>query len=98
MLYMDDYKRNIVKLVETLQHDILTQLDLPCSIGIGPNKFLAKTASDMKKPLGITILRIREIKDLLWPLDVGQMHGVGKKTVERSEEHTSELQSRGHLV
>ena len=31
------------------------------SIGIGPNKFLAKTASDMKKPLGITILRIRDL-------------------------------------
>jgi len=86
--YLDvtDYEGNPVKLAETLQHDILTQLDLPCSIGIGPNKFLAKTASDMKKPLGITILRIREIKDLLWPLDVGQMHGVGKKTVEKLNE------------
>src|SRR5690625_7413358 len=40
----------------------------------------------MKKPLCITILRIREIKDLLWPLDVGQMHGVGKKTVEKLNE------------
>jgi len=86
--YLDvtDYEGNPVKLAETLQHDILTQLDLPCSIGIGPNKFLAKTASDMKKPLGITILRIREIKELLWPLDVGQMHGVGKKTVEKLNE------------
>src|SRR5690625_320144 len=86
--YLDvtDYEGNPVKLAETLQHDILTQLDLPCSIGIGPNKFLAKTASDMKKPFGITILRIREIKDLLWPLDVGQMHGVGKKTVEKLNE------------
>ena len=55
---------------------------LPCSIGIAPNKFLAKMASDMKKPLGITILRKREIAEKLWPLPIGDMIGVGKKTLE----------------
>src|SRR5690625_3959877 len=83
--YLDvtDYEGNPVKLAETLQHDILTQLDLPCSIGIGPNKFLAKTASDMKKPLGITILRKRELHKTLWPLPVDQMYGIGEKTAEK---------------
>lgn len=40
-------------------------------------------ASDMKKPLGITILRKRQVPDILWPLPVGEMHGVGKKTAEK---------------
>src|SRR5690625_777317 len=40
----------------------------------------------MNKQICITILRIREIKDLLWPFDVGQMYGVGKKTVEKLNE------------
>ena len=48
-----------------MQHRILQEFDLPCSIGIAPNKFLAKTASDMKKPMGITILRKREIQRYL---------------------------------
>src|SRR5699024_7062504 len=60
--YMDvtDHPTHPVKLAKEIQHRLLTQLNIPCSIGIGPNKFLAKTASDMKKPLGITILRIRD--------------------------------------
>ncbi|AIE60646.1 DNA polymerase IV [Bacillus methanolicus] len=72
-----------VEIARTIQKRLLEQLDLPCSIGIAPNKFLAKMASDMKKPLGITILRKRDVPNILWPLDVGQMHGVGKKTAEK---------------
>lgn len=86
--YLDvtNYEGNPIKLAEKLQKDILDQLGLPCSIGIGPNKFLAKTASDMKKPLGITVLRIREIEKLLWPLKVGEMYGIGQKTAEKLNE------------
>ncbi|EIJ78784.1 DNA polymerase IV [Bacillus methanolicus PB1] len=72
-----------IEIARTIQKRLLEQLDLPCSIGISPNKFLAKMASDMKKPLGITILRKRDVPNVLWPLDVGQMHGVGKKTAEK---------------
>lgn len=70
-------------IAEMIQKRILEMLDLPCSIGIAPNKFLAKTASDMKKPMGITILRKRDVPKILWPLDVEEMHGVGKKTAEK---------------
>ena len=41
-----------VNIASGIQQRILQELDLPCSIGIAPNKFLAKTASDMKKPAG----------------------------------------------
>lgn len=72
-----------IEIANTIQRRILEQLDLPCSIGIAPNKFLAKTASDMKKPMGITILRKRDIPTVLWPMDIEEMHGVGKKTADK---------------
>ncbi|WP_042145825.1 DNA polymerase IV [Paucisalibacillus sp. EB02] len=72
-----------LQLAESLQQKIKNDLDLPCSIGIAPNKFLAKMASDMKKPMGITVLRKRDIPEKLWPLPVGEMYGVGKKTAEK---------------
>ena len=50
------------------------------SIGIAPNKFLAKMASDMKKPMGITILTRSNLKEIMWPLDIKDMFGIGKKT------------------
>jgi DNA polymerase IV len=72
-----------LEIAESIQKRILEQLDLPCSIGVAPNKFLAKTASDMKKPMGITVLRKRDIPRILWPLEVGEMHGVGTKTADK---------------
>ncbi|WP_335872677.1 DNA polymerase IV [Bacillus sp. 2205SS5-2] len=74
---------NPLQIAQSIQSRILEQLDLPCSIGLAPNKFLAKMASDMKKPMGITILRKRDIPQILWPLPVREMHGVGEKTAEK---------------
>jgi len=74
-----------IDLAKKIRDTLLKEYKLPVSIGIGPNKFLAKMASDMKKPLGITILRKREINKYLWPLPVGKMVGVGKKTKPRLE-------------
>ncbi|WP_269412257.1 DNA polymerase IV [Lentibacillus daqui] len=72
-----------ITIAEKLQKQIKNELDLPCSIGIAPNKFLAKMASDMKKPMGITILRKRDLPQKLWPLPVGEMYGVGEKTARK---------------
>ncbi|MEG2170230.1 MAG: DNA polymerase IV [Erysipelotrichaceae bacterium] len=74
-----NYKRPL-DLAWTIQKQLLDELRLPCSIGVAPNKFLAKMASDMHKPLGITILRKQEIKNKLWPLPISQMYGIGKKS------------------
>lgn len=73
----------VVSLAHKIQKDLMDKFKLPCSIGIAPNKFLAKMASDIKKPLGITIIRKREIAEKLWPLPIGDMFGVGKKTLEK---------------
>ncbi len=56
---------------------------LKCSIGMGSNKFLAKMGSDLKKPLGLTIIEKEDIESVLWPLDISKMYGIGKKTAPR---------------
>ena len=62
-----------------IQNQIKEEIGIPCSIGISSNKILAKMASDMKKPLGITFLYPQVIPQKLWPLSVGKLHGVGEK-------------------
>lgn len=69
-----------------MQKKVYQKIGLTCSIGIAPNLFLAKMASNMKKPNGITILRIRDIADKLWPLDISEMQGIGKQTLIRVKE------------
>ena len=59
------------------------QLGLWCSIGIAENKFLAKMASEMKKPHGITTLWPDELEKKLWPLPVVSLYGVGRKTADK---------------
>jgi DNA polymerase-4 len=63
--------------------EIKDGLGLWCSIGIAENKFLAKMAAEMKKPLGITELWQKDIAVKLWPLPVREMYGVGAKTAEK---------------
>ncbi|MBP0724361.1 DNA polymerase IV [Bacillus sp. RG28] len=72
-----------IEIAKKIQQILLDELGLPCSIGIAPNKFLAKTASDIKKPQGITILRKRDVPLTLWPKKIREMHGVGLKTEEK---------------
>ncbi len=69
-----------------LQRRVLEEVGLRCSIGVAPNMFLAKMASDMKKPMGITVLRIRDVPEKMWPLPISEMRGVGKRTVNIMED------------
>jgi DNA polymerase-4 len=66
-----------------IMDEIKDRLGLWCSIGIAENKFLAKMAAEMKKPLGITELWERDIPIKLWPLPVKEMYGIGGKTAEK---------------
>lgn len=59
---------------------IKEKIGLTCSIGIAPNKLLAKIASDMQKPDGLTILREDEIETCIWQLPVRKLLGIGPKT------------------
>ena len=72
-----------VEAAKRIMDEIKDSLGLWCSIGIAENKFLAKMAAEMKKPLGITELWEYDIPQKLWPLPVKEMYGIGGKTVEK---------------
>lgn len=83
--YMDvtDIIKNYARpldLAWQIQEQLMQTLRLPCSIGVAPNKFLAKMASDMRKPMGITVIRKHEIATKLWPLSIDEMFGIGRKS------------------
>lgn len=74
---------NPLEIAEVIQRRIMDELGLPCSIGIAPNKLLAKMGSDLKKPNGITVLRLRDVPKILWDKPCDQMFGIGGKTAEK---------------
>lgn len=74
------YKRPL-DLAFEIQDGLIEQLGLSVSIGVAPTRFLAKMASDMKKPRGITVLRKSELVRKLYPLSIDTIVGLGKKTV-----------------
>jgi len=59
---------------------IKSRTGLTCSIGIAPNKLLAKIASDLQKPDGLTVLSHEDVEERIWPLPVRKLWGVGPKT------------------
>ncbi|MGN5650990.1 DNA polymerase IV [Bacillus sp. Brlt_9] len=69
-----------------IQKDILEMFRIPVSLGISTCKVLSKMASDMKKPLGITVIRLRDVEGLLWPKPVKDLWGCGPKTAEKLNE------------
>lgn len=72
-----------VEIAKKIMDDITNELGLWCSIGISFNKFLAKMACEMKKPLGITEIRGEDISKEIWPLPVRKMYGVGSQTEKK---------------
>jgi len=67
----------------TIREQIHQELDLTASAGIAPNKFLAKLASDWRKPDGLFVIQPEEVDAFLLPLPVGRLPGVGKVTEEK---------------
>ena len=72
--------RHPLVIAKEIQLRILKEVGLSCSTAIAPTLFLAKMASDLKKPLGITVLRKRDVQTILYPLSVSDIFGIGKKT------------------
>ena len=68
---------------KTIKKAIYDKEKLVCSIGVGPNKLVAKVASDFEKPDGLTIVKRENVKAFLVPLCVRKLLWVGKKTEER---------------
>jgi DNA polymerase-4 len=79
----------------TIREQIRQELQLTASAGVAPNKFLAKIASDWRKPDGLFVIRPAEVDAFLAPLAVSRLPGVGKVT-EKKLEHLG-VQTVGHL-
>jgi DNA polymerase-4 len=75
-------------LAARIQQEIESATGLTCSIGVAPNKLLAKLASEFEKPRGITILQPEDIGSRIWPLECRKLNGVGPKA-------TAKLQALG---
>ncbi len=69
-----------------IKEEIRQKVGLTCSIGIAPNKLVAKMASDHQKPDGLTIVKPYDVLQFLTPLKITDLTGVGKKTGERLNE------------
>ena len=67
-------------IAEEIRRRIREELALTVSAGVAPNKFLAKVASDLDKPDGLVLLGYEQLADLLWPLPIERLWGVGPKT------------------
>jgi len=68
------------KLAERIKKEILNKEKVTCSIGIGPNKLIAKLASDFKKPYGTTVIHPEDVKRFINSLSVRKLPGIGPKT------------------
>ena len=64
-----------------IKADITRELSLVASVGVAPNKFLAKLASDHEKPDGFTVIHETQVQDFLDPLPVSRIWGVGSSAL-----------------
>jgi len=71
------------EIARSIKEEVHTQLGLTCSIGIGPNKLIAKIAADVNKPDGLTVVKPKALQEFLHPLPVGSLIGVGRKTEDK---------------
>jgi DNA polymerase-4 len=74
--------RDVAKAIKAAVHDAT---GLTCSIGIAPNKLLAKITSELDKPNGLTIVRPSDIETRIWPLPARRINGIGPKATAKLE-------------
>ena len=70
-------------LARLIQKSIFDATGLTCSIGVAPNKLIAKMASEFNKPNGISVVREEDLQPLIWPLPCRKINGIGPKADEK---------------
>ncbi len=65
-----------------IKDEVKKQEGITCSVGVGPNKLIAKIASGFQKPDGLTVVRPEDVKEFLFPLPVSKIPGIGEKTAD----------------
>ncbi len=79
-----------------LQRAILEATGLTCSVGVAPNKLLAKMASEFDKPNGVSILYSADLQRIIWPLAVRKINGIGPKA--EAKLHQMGIKTIGQLA
>ena len=79
---MEGHFSSLTDMGRKIKKDIMKEVGLVASAGIGPNKFLAKLASDMEKPDGLVIIPYEQAAQIIFPLPATRLWGVGKVTAE----------------
>jgi len=74
-------------LARLIQKTIFDATGLTCSVGVAPNKLLAKMASEFNKPNGIAIVHEEDLQTLIWPLACRKINGIGPKADEKLKRH-----------
>ncbi len=69
----------------SIKNQIFQQLDLTCSIGMSPIKFLSKIASDLNKPDGLTIIEQSDVKNFIFSLPIQKVPGIGKSSMNNMQ-------------
>lgn len=80
---LSDHDEDTHALASRIKLAVLQATGLSCSIGVAPNKLLAKICSDLEKPNGITIMTTEQIATRIWPLAVRKINGIGPKSGEK---------------
>lgn len=71
------------QLGQQIQSAVFAATGLTCSVGISPNKLLSKIASDLNKPNGVCVLTLADVPEMIWPLSVAKINGIGPKSQEK---------------
>ena len=84
-IYIDltDHFEPTITLAEKIKTAVTAATGLSCSIGIAPNKLLAKICSELDKPDGITVLNMADLETRIWPMSVRKINGIGPKASEK---------------
>jgi DNA polymerase-4 len=85
-----------VEIARKIKTRIRAETKLTASVGVAPNKFLAKLASDLRKPDGLVVIEPQQVSEVLGPLPVSRLWGVGKKGEKRL--HALGLRTMGQLA
>ncbi len=80
----------------SLQKEVEGKLRLTCSVGVGPNKLVAKMASEFKKPSGLAVVEPKDLPGILAPLPVDSIPGVGRRMAKHLD--AIGIKTIGHLV
>jgi DNA polymerase-4 len=74
-------------LARLIQKAIFDATGLTCSVGVAPNKLLAKMASEFNKPNGISVIHEADLQNIIWPLACRKINGIGPKAEEKLKKH-----------